>query len=85
MLLRCISIQSEPYSLQSKLITTLYLFLVSQLRKKVRPYTVYRHEHGRNISERIVLTLQSLCIYFIYYTYSMMDIHLNGLKCYILK
>ncbi|KAL1260926.1 hypothetical protein QQF64_008753 [Cirrhinus molitorella] len=36
MLSRCISIQTEPYSLQSKLITTLYLFLVSQLRKKDR-------------------------------------------------
>ncbi|KTF83818.1 hypothetical protein cypCar_00027044 [Cyprinus carpio] len=35
MLLRCISIQTEPYSLQSKWITTLYLFLVSQLRKTV--------------------------------------------------
>jgi len=49
MLLRCISIQTKPYSLQSKLITTLYLFLVSQLRKKVRLYIVYECVHGRNI------------------------------------
>lgn len=64
MLLRCISIQSEPYSLQSKLITTLYLFLVSQLRKKVRSYTVHQHEHGRNIFERIELFLVAEKCYF---------------------
>lgn len=50
MLLRCISIQTMPYSLQSKLITTLYLFLVSLLLKKVRLYVVYEFGHGRNIS-----------------------------------